>query len=812
MSQKGFAHLLLILVLLAGIVVGVYLITSGNPLKLFSKAFGEPSVDQLTNQLVTLNSGRGAQDTGRVGQMISVAQRRQALLLEEIEKDPQAFLTQARLTSQRGNFPPEVQQFIEEEKEVIGSMMVVHEDNFEAKKGRYIYSVQKDNNQLEILHFIEEPTNLVTGIPVSVKGVSLKSQMALAGSQDLTISTRGRGAQALNPVPPRGNQKTAVLRVHFGSEAPPLSMGELRSLLFGSTNSLRSYYEENSFSLMSFTGEIIDVTISGTHQSCDWFQDDGVLGDDRWDWTVLAEQAARAQGFPLESYPRVIYIFPTINSCEREGMGSIGGTPIFNYPSLTWLPSRTWVWGKHHLLGIYLHEMGHNLTLDHANVLLCGSESIASYDRCQDLEYGDPWSIMGFDIFDNAKLFHLNGASKALLGWISPVRAVSTSGIYTLNGPIEEFKSGSESGNQAIRIAKADTKEYYYLSFRQQIGWDANIPQPLTEGASIHIFNEGIPVWLGAEYTKAKTKLIDTTPGSPGNLHDAALSDGWHFYDPINKILIRQLKHDAKSVTVEVKFNVAEAPPQPTPRPSPTPTPQLYIYRLINDRSGIISKYLCSLDPTQPMGARLSINSCQQIGLPYRNLGLQYTSEYVARSEGQDYLMRLIYYSDGRYQERRCLLGANTLTTKDLDSCELHRELNIGTNLQYTSEYIAPYSGKNYLFRLIYNKDGSYEERRCRLDENNPMGVSFNDCEQVRSLNIGQGLQYTSEYVAKYEGQDYLFRLVYNKNGDYTEYRCPLDSENPMGAKIQNVATQCTKIRSLNIGTNLQHTSEFVAP
>lgn len=44
LNQRGVVHLLLPLILIAGIIGGVYLITSGNPLKLFSKASNSPIV------------------------------------------------------------------------------------------------------------------------------------------------------------------------------------------------------------------------------------------------------------------------------------------------------------------------------------------------------------------------------------------------------------------------------------------------------------------------------------------------------------------------------------------------------------------------------------------------------------------------------------------------------------------------------------------------------------------------------------------------------------------------------------------------
>lgn len=59
LNQKGVIHLLLPLILLAGIIGGVYLVTSGNPLKLFSKASLGTNisfVDQGGNPITTISS------------------------------------------------------------------------------------------------------------------------------------------------------------------------------------------------------------------------------------------------------------------------------------------------------------------------------------------------------------------------------------------------------------------------------------------------------------------------------------------------------------------------------------------------------------------------------------------------------------------------------------------------------------------------------------------------------------------------------------------------------------------------------------
>ena len=63
LNQRGVVHLLLPLLLLAGILVGVYLITSGNPLKLFSKASNPPIVFKKTDGSSLIPNSAGVPQT-----------------------------------------------------------------------------------------------------------------------------------------------------------------------------------------------------------------------------------------------------------------------------------------------------------------------------------------------------------------------------------------------------------------------------------------------------------------------------------------------------------------------------------------------------------------------------------------------------------------------------------------------------------------------------------------------------------------------------------------------------------------------------
>ena len=60
LNQKGIIHLLLPIILILGLIVGVYLVTSGNPLKLFSKAsMSKPTGPETSFTLVGPNECAG---------------------------------------------------------------------------------------------------------------------------------------------------------------------------------------------------------------------------------------------------------------------------------------------------------------------------------------------------------------------------------------------------------------------------------------------------------------------------------------------------------------------------------------------------------------------------------------------------------------------------------------------------------------------------------------------------------------------------------------------------------------------------------
>lgn len=172
---------------------------------------------------------------------------------------------------------------------------------------------------------------------------------------------------------------------------------------------------------------------------------------------MAADAAASASGVDLSAYDRKIYVFPQ-NGCPAAGVGTVGGNP-----------SSAWIFYCN-VADIFGHELGHNLGMQHASTP--GSE------------YGDNSDIMGIG---QNRLRQINAPHKEQMGWLPGIQVgtVDQSGYYDI-APLE-LDAASALAPQALRISKPDTNEYYYLSYRRGIGFDANLAlSPYLDRLSVH--------------------------------------------------------------------------------------------------------------------------------------------------------------------------------------------------------------------------------------------------------------------------------------------------------------------------------------
>lgn len=126
---------------------------------------------------------------------------------------------------------------------------------------------------------------------------------------------------------------------------------------------------------------------------------------------------------------------------------------------------------------VYAHELGHNMGMAHV-----GTDP--GNDGTIDVAYGDSSDPMG-----SSRAWHVFSAPPVdQMGWYAgisgAVTTVTTSGAYDLaaigNYPIT---SGVPS---VLRIAKKDSSDFYYLSYRQPLSYDSTLSATYTSGVNIH--------------------------------------------------------------------------------------------------------------------------------------------------------------------------------------------------------------------------------------------------------------------------------------------------------------------------------------
>ncbi len=220
---------------------------------------------------------------------------------------------------------------------------------------------------------------------------------------------------------------------------------------------------------------------------------------------------------------------------------------------------------------VYGHELGHNLGMGHAST--------------PSSEYGDNTDIMGLG---QNRLRQVNASHKEQMGWLPPeqIVTVTASGVYQI-APIELYPS-TALAPQALKIFKGDTNEYYYLSYRRGIGFDANICCTYLDRLSVHRYP--------GDGSVSNTYLL------------ALLDDGTHFVDTVNGITVTQTSHNNDYVTVQVQLNPTCTAAAPTVSLSPTSQSAAaggtlsYTVSLVNRDSAICPQSVFNLAHAVPSG------------------------------------------------------------------------------------------------------------------------------------------------------------------------------------------------------------------
>ncbi len=277
---------------------------------------------------------------------------------------------------------------------VSGKLIVNIVDNPLNNKTSTEYLVRKTNGDMVVVTSGQNKLKKLS--PFS--DVTLKGRARNNGNFTVSAVTKSTSPSTRNMASTSiGNKKVRILLANFEDSPSTHSKDYFRNGILSSGNptSVNSFMKKSSRNRMA-----LDENNSVVHDWVNLSLPDNLPCDDLgtlYNHIIPTMQDYyTSQGINLQdtSFLSVFYIFK--HECPfgaRANLGNGSTTPLniydsdFTHPFITPLP-----YSPSHYLS---HELGHNLSLHHAQALDCGSSSYSEFSRCEIQTYQHPFSDRG---------------------------------------------------------------------------------------------------------------------------------------------------------------------------------------------------------------------------------------------------------------------------------------------------------------------------------------------------------------------------------------------------------------------------------
>ncbi len=359
-----------------------------------------------------------------------------------------------------------------------------------------------------------------------------------------------------------GENNILVLIGEYDDRPFTHEVADVERVLFGSYPSMDDFFQEASNRESWFEGDVIGPLNLGSESLPCIIPNIDEYAD------ALIQAADPIVDFT--DYKRILFIFTECWIGVAEVGYSFRTTPDGDvYQSWAWsgYPSIDWPSPPDDIfLDVTTHEMGHNFGALHASFADCGDISFGEdISDCVNLEYGNPYSIMGAGI----PLQHFTATQKQILGWLDPYDIiVASSGTFTLS-PLE---TGTGTRRIVLPYGIVDDfsftglygpeEGYYSIEYRQPIGYDGDF-WPIEEyryGVFVTFNSE--PIEEGAVWWLSYDHLIYADPELPicppdclGYQWYSSLQEGESYRDNNIGRTIKVLSMDETGATIQIRIS-----------------------------------------------------------------------------------------------------------------------------------------------------------------------------------------------------------------------------------------------------------------
>lgn len=406
---------------------------------------------------------------------------------------------------------------------VEGTITINIEDDFANKRSELSYRLVNSQGKATEVVFDKVPHWLASNQKVRIHGQFDKGKLKASPDSvslllDESSSSTTQATTQASTV--SGTHQLLVAEINFAiNPIVRFSSAQLYDTLF---NSAHQYFLESSYQQFGLTGHALEpITVDVDVSTCDTYA-----------ISNAADAIIRQRGYEPTNYDHVMYVIPTHPNCTWSGKANVQGP-------LSWI--------KRFESDVVHHELGHNLGLYHAHSKDCDTQVTAD-SGCVVGDYGDFISGMG-----NAReTNHFNAFQKEQLGWMNDKVATITQSTEVVLSPLETNDSNTKVAKVFKQTKASGQNEWYYLEYRQAIGFDAhladNYPQFLT----------GIRLREGTDNAPNDSYLLDTTPETL-SWTDITLQPGQTYHDTANDVSITLASSDAGSAVIQVNYGQAPA-------------------------------------------------------------------------------------------------------------------------------------------------------------------------------------------------------------------------------------------------------------
>ena len=455
------------------------------------------------------------------------ASYRKTLMRQAIKKYPYVFLGNVLTSSQTSSLDEKLLQYVEKPLTLSNAELgVMHIDDFENyKNSSFEYSLQNLKDHTRFNFYPASSSHMqdgegafgghISGTTLNVNGVALDDDVTarvlgapqVGGENNDPVVTNVEVLKEASP-DALGGQKTAIIFVYpKGTDITQLPPKEeiFNNIL---TGDVQKFFKEASYGKMW-----LDEANSHMYG---WYEIGSGIGPcslfDHLNEVISIVDA----NIDLTRYDRLMFAVNGFHggcailgklSLEDQQTGpfrsSVGTFGTFIESGGRKVDYFFWDFA-------FVHEMGHNLGVAHANAWRCKQGSLEG--NCEHIEGGNTYDVMG-----GGRLNHFNGYFKHVFQWLNkPVINITSSGRYRLQ-PLEN----SDAVIAKIYRPELNNFPIYYLEARIPVGFDNN-PATSTKIKGIHIN------WV---YEPLRTRLILGPEREDGLWDQPSMRIGKSFHD-----------------------------------------------------------------------------------------------------------------------------------------------------------------------------------------------------------------------------------------------------------------------------------------